>query len=88
MIIKLLGFMDLLAGIILLLNIFIDIKPLILILFGIYLIVKGITFWGDVLSVVDLIIGLYLFLNLFIHPGRINLSIAAFLIIKGISSMA
>jgi hypothetical protein len=84
---KIMGFIDIFAGIIMLLAQFGIVKGYILFSLGLYLIIKFIMFFGDFMSVIDGIVGIYLILMLLVTFSAISILFAAYLIIKGIWSI-
>ena len=84
---KLLGMLDLMAGIVLSLSLLFSIKPVIIIFFGAYLVLKGLIFWGDALSIGDIVIGLYFFLLFLNNFHRISMVLGLYLVLKGFTSM-
>lgn len=83
MLLKFLGMMDILSGIALFFTHLGVIKYLML-LFIIYLIIKGLIFLPDVASIIDIIVGLYSILVLLGLNVKLTFVIIFYLILKGL----
>ena len=86
---KLLGFADIVSGLIFVAGFYhVDIPRGMLIAFGIYLILKGVIFFMNFFSLIDIAAGIFLVSGLVfsMHP-IILIGIVAFLAIKGLASI-
>ncbi|HJX50651.1 MAG TPA: hypothetical protein VJ438_04260 [Candidatus Nanoarchaeia archaeon] len=92
MLVKILGALDILAGIIFWLSFPFPIPAIILGIFGIYVLAKGLIFVGfglDVLSAIDIIAGILIIASVSISMPVILISvISIYLIGKGLFSLA
>lgn len=87
MIVKFLGFLDLLAAGVMILYFFEIIPYKFVLSLGLYLIFKAIMFFGDFLSFLDGVVGLYMLLMFFWTPGIITTIFSVYLIIKSLLSL-
>lgn len=83
----LLGLMDIVAGVVIALRHFHIVSGVIVLIVGSYLVVKGLLFWGDILSFLDLLAGLYLFLLLVYPINLLSSFFSVYLIAKGLWSL-
>jgi hypothetical protein len=85
----LLGIADIIAGSLLIRELYsIPVPQVIVVIFAIYLIMKGILFITDIGSLMDLVAGVLLVLTLFLNfPIFILIIFAALLAIKGVMSL-
>lgn len=84
---KALGLFDITAAIILLLSSYKWISYTLVVVVAIYLIIKALIFFGDVLSMIDGICGLVALLNIMLGIFWLNYLIIVYLIGKGVFSM-
>lgn len=91
MLVKILGILDICAGIILWLNILFPIPAILLGIFGIYILAKGLIFIGfglDILSAMDIIAGIAIIITATISMPIILISIISiYLVGKGAISV-
>lgn len=88
MILKFLGTMDIIAGIVLLLSSYDLWAPWRLVfLFSIYLIIKGVAWRGSLPSFMDLCIGVYMIMSIFFASTMISWFAFAYLGIKALQSI-
>jgi hypothetical protein len=86
-VIKFLGLMDLLTGLFIILGNYHAVSARILLLFLIYLIIKGVLFRGDIASFIDLGIAVYMIILIFFPITIISFLAAIYLFQKGVFSL-
>ena len=87
MLIQLLGILDLVHGILLVLSLIFPVPMIAIAFFAIYLVLKAIIFWGDILSIIDGIVGLYSVISLFAPIYKLSLIFGIYLLVKGVLSL-
>jgi hypothetical protein len=87
MLVKFMGILDIVCSIIIILcyNNILPFQPLISV--ALYLILKAVIFFGDILSIVDAIVGILILINLLVHSSLIVYIAVIYLIFKGGISM-
>jgi hypothetical protein len=87
MFIKVLGFLDVLAALIIFLHSHgvVSWKPLVF--FALYLIIKGFIFFSDFVSKIDVLVGFLMFFLLIFRMETLSVAFMVYLLAKGIISM-
>jgi len=88
--IKVLGILDILAGILFAISLFLKLPTLIMLIVVFYLVIKGIFFlmFLDIASILDLISGILIFISLNTQLSMIlNILVILFLVQKGVFSL-
>lgn len=87
LILKTLGLVDIVAGVALLLASIVDFPTRIILLLGGGLIIKGVAFFGNAVSLFDLVLGLYVLLTaVWSGFGALNVLFGCYLLLKGFYS--
>lgn len=84
---KILGFLDLTAGICIVLMQLNFMYAQLMVSLALYLILKAIIFFGDSMSIIDGIVGLYMLLMLTFRIELVSIIFSIYLVIKGLWSM-
>jgi hypothetical protein len=87
MILKFLGILDIISGIVLILSTYDFMYWRIAFLFSVYLILKGVVWRGSIPSFLDLCIGIYLLMSIFFASSFISWIAAGYLWLKALQSM-
>lgn len=86
MIVRLFGFLDMLAGVCLVLLPFFTLHRLVFVL-ALYLVAKGYAHRNEILSIIDLIVGVYMLFALLKSFWLLTIIFAGYLFVKGFYSL-
>ena len=87
MVVKLLGFLDVFAAIIIVLFHFKIIHNPLVLSMALYLIFKAVIFFGDMFSIVDGVVALYMIFMMIYGVSWLSFAFAVYLMIKGMISL-